>query len=372
MLLSFECKCVTIVNTLKELSVISSPSGFEDDMRNLLIKKWKNLCKESKVDHLGNVFFGVNCQLCDKSKPIVVIAVHMDEVGLIVKSITDDGFIKFEPLGGWLEVAAVLQKWIIKTPSKCTTGFSGFESAHVCNKYPSVSLKPMNKMFIDVGAKSKKEAKNMGIRPGLGIAPYPVFEVIGPDAKRVLANALDDRVGLAVLDGVINSLKDKELNVNLIIVATVQEEVGMRGAKAIPGTVKPDVFISLDTSMSSDFPLQATDPDESGTKLGNGFSFFVYDQSMIPDQKLLQFLIDFANKKGMKYQYDAMPLYGHDASALQQSFSGVATINIGIPCRYTHSSNSIIDVDDAVLTKDFLVALLSEMKQSDIQNIVNK
>jgi putative aminopeptidase FrvX len=230
----------------------------------------------------------------------------------------------------------------------------------------------MNKMFIDIGAKTKKEAEDMGIRPGLGISPYPTFELIGSKSTRVLAKALDDRVGLAVLDGVINSLKGKTLDINLIVVCTVQEEVGMRGAKAIAGTVKPDVIISIDTSMSGDFPLQATDPDLSGTKLGEGFSFFVFDGSMIPDQKLLQFLMDFANKNKMKFQYDAMPLYGHDASSLQQCFAGVAAINIGIPCRYTHSGCSIIDLDDAEQTKKFLTALLSEIKRTDIERIAHK
>jgi endoglucanase len=372
LLLPFGCQCSTMVDILRELSNISSPSGFEDDMRNFLMEKWSKSCKDVHVDRLGNVFFCVNCTLHDKSKPIVVIAVHMDEVGMIVKSITDDGFIKFEPLGGWLEIAAILQKWIIKTPGKNIVGVSGFESAHVCNKYPSVLVKPINKMFIDVGAKSKAEAESMGIRPGLGIAPYQSFEIIGADSKRVLTKALDDRVGFAVLDSVINALKNEKMDVNLIVVATVQEEVGMRGSKAIPGTIKPDIFISLDTSMSDDFPLQAADSDESGTKLGKGISFFAFDGSMIPDQKLLQFFIDFAKRKGIEYQYDVMPLYGHDASSLQQTFSGVPAINIGIPCRYAHSANSVIDITDAESTRDFLIALLSEITGTDVENITNK
>jgi putative aminopeptidase FrvX len=364
--------CSSATDVLNELSMISSPSGFEDDMRNFLIKKWKNICQEVHTDNLGNVFFCINCSVRDRTKPIVVICVHMDEVGLIVKSITDDGFIRFEPLGGWLEIATVLQKWIIKTSKGNVVGVSGFESAHVCNKYQSVPVKPMSKMFIDIGAKTKKEAEDMGIRPGLGIAPYPSFEIIGANSTRILAKALDDRIGLAVLDGVMNALKGKNLNINLIVVCTVQEEVGMRGSKAIPGTIKPDIFISIDTSMSSDFPLQAADPDGSGTKLGGGFSFFVFDGSMIPDQKLLKYFINFANENEMKYQYDVMPLYGHDALSLQQCFYGVAAINIGIPCRYTHSGNSIIDLEDAENTKKFLILLMSEIKKEDIERIVDK
>jgi putative aminopeptidase FrvX len=367
-----ECTCSNTVDVLKELSSISSPSGFEDDMRNFLIKKWKGICREVHTDSLGNVFFCLNCSVLDRTKPIVVVCVHMDEVGLIVKSITDDGFIRFEPLGGWLEIATILQKWIIKTPKGNVVGVSGFESAHVCNKYPSVPVKPMNKMFIDIGVKTKKEAEDMGIRPGLGIAPYPTFEIIGANSTRILAKALDDRIGLAVLNGVMNALKGKSLDVNLIVVCTVQEEVGMRGAKAIAGTIKPDIFISIDTSMSADFPLQVADPDGSGTKLGSGFSFFVFDGSMIPDQKLLEYFINFANENNMKYQYDAMPLYGHDASSLQQCFNGVATINIGIPCRYTHSGNSIIDLEDAENTEKFLIALLSKIKKADIERIIDK
>jgi endoglucanase len=361
-----------MADMLKELSHISSPSGFEDDMRNFLIKKWKSACREVHVDNLGNVFFCINCTLRDKTKPIVVVAVHMDEVGLIVKSITDDGFIRFEPLGGWLEIAVILQKWVVKTPGGNIVGVSGFESAHVCNKYPSVPIKPMSKMFIDVGARSKKEAEDMGIRPGLGIAPYPTFETIGLNSQRILSKALDNRIGLAVLNDVIDSLKGKSLDINLIVVCTVQEEVGMRGAKAIAGTIKPDIVISIDTSMSADFPLQAADSDGNNTKLGEGFSFFVFDGSMIPDQRLLNYLIDFANKNKMKYQYDAMQLYGHDASAMQQCFNGVASINIGIPCRYTHSGNSIIDLDDAQQTKEFLVELLSKIRRTDVEHIINK
>lgn len=371
-LISIFQSCSGVIDILKQLNAIVSPSGFEGDMRVFLINRWKKLCKDVKIDHLGNAYFGINCVIGKHDKPVVVISAHMDEVGLIVKSITDDGFIKFEPLGGWLDVAIPLQKWIIKASPKNVVGYSGFESAHVCNTYPSVPLKPLSKMFIDVGATSKKEVEAMGIRPGIGIVPYPCFEIMGPKSQRLLMKALDNKVAFAILDKVISKLKTESLDVDLVVVATVQEEVGMRGAKAIPGTVKPDIFISIDTSMSNDFPLQATEKDESGTKLGGGISFFAFDSSMIPDQKLLEFLIDFSKKHNIRYQFDVMPLYGHDASSLQQTFQGIPTINIGIPCRYTHSSGSIVDLEDIQTSCDFFTILIKEIKVIDIRNIQDK
>ena len=361
-------------HSLKNLCSLFGPSGFEDDVRNFLIEKRGDKVQEVKVDRLGNVYFGVNAKLDDTSKPTVVLMAHMDEVGLMVKSITDEGYITFQELGGWFEVALVTQKWIIKTDTgQELVGFTGFDAPHLTGheKYPSPGKIPSEKMFIDIGARSKEEAETMGIRPGLPIAPYPSFEKLGPEGKRYLAKAHDDRAPFLVMDRVMQNLVGKDLGVNVVVVGTVQEEVGIRGARVVANTVKPDIVLNLEVSMANDFPLQVGDPGE-GTKLGKGPALFVFDGSMIPDQQLLSYLIKLSKEKDISYQFESMRYYGQDGASIQRMLEGISTINLGIPCRYAHSHGSIIDRFDIDEMIKLLTAVLLDLNQDKVQAIIKK
>ncbi|MFA5075520.1 MAG: M42 family metallopeptidase [Candidatus Babeliales bacterium] len=356
---------------LQQLCCITAPSGFESDVRDFLIKRWSKKVKDVSTDNLGNVFFYINCKKDNQSLPTIALMAHMDEVGLMVKSISNDGHILFNPIGGWLEVALLAQKWFIKTEKGNVLGFSGLESAHISGVYPHVEKTPIRKMFIDIGASSKEEAEKMGIRPGLAIAPYPSFEKIGPNGSRYLAKSMDDRVCLLVMDQLIEKLQDKMLDVNVVFVATVQEELGLRGAKIVANTIKPNIILNLDVSIAKDFPLQTTEP-EDGTKLGKGPAIFVYDGSMIPDQNLLSYVIEISQKQKLSYQFDSMACYGQDGAAVQSMLNGVSAINIGIPCRYAHSQGSIVDRFDIDETVKLLKAVLQDLNLNKTTKIISK
>lgn len=356
---------------LQQLCYITAPSGFEHETRDFLLKKWSTKVNDVSVDHLGNAFFYLNCKRNDLSKPTIALMAHMDEVGLMVNTITREGLILFTPIGGWLDVALLAQKWIIKTKNGNIVGFSGLESAHISGRYPHVEKIPIKNMFIDIGASSKEEAEKMGIRPGLAIAPYPNFEKIGLNSNRYLAKAMDDRVCLLIIDQIIEKLQGKTLDVNVIFIATVQEEIGFRGAKIVVNTIKPDIVLNLDVSMAKDFPLQTTGPEE-GTKLGKGPAFFTYDGSMIPDQNLLSYLIEVSHKQMIAHQFDSMVCYGQDGSAIQSMLNGISAINIGIPCRYAHSHGSIVDRFDIDETVKLLVTVLQDLNLDKTTQIISK
>lgn len=343
---------------LEKLTNLHGASGFETPVRQFLKSEWKPLIDNMQVDGLGNL---LGAAIKNNDGPRVLLMAHMDEVGFIIRDISPEGYIYFDMLGDLLDVVIPGQRWVIMTSKGPIVGYSGVESVHISGDQPGgmTPKVPIKKMFIDIGVKSREEALNLGVRPGLPITPHSSFTKIG-DGKRYLAKALDDRVGLVVVTEVVKALKDKKHNVNTVLVAaTTQEEVGLRGASMVYESMKPDLVINIEVGGAKDFPFLITE-QESEPKLGAGPTLFVYDFSMIPNQKLLDDLIAFSKSKGIPYQFEFAGNYMHDGSVLQKSGPGVPVINIGVPTRYVHSQSGVIDRRDL----DATVRLITEFVQS--------
>jgi endoglucanase len=279
----------------------------------------------------------------------------MDEVGLMVKYITPEGHIKFQPLGGWLDQALINQRWVVLTRKGAAYGITGLKTVHVMAPEERTQLFKRDQMFIDVGATSRQDAEErLGIRPGDPIAPDSRFTVLS-GGDLYLAKAFDDRVGLAVMVEVMRSLKSSPPPNTAYAVSTAQEEVGVRGAHTSSYRIEPDVGINIEAGVAGDYP--GISQDEAQERVGEGPAIFLHDSSMLPNLKLRDLCVDIAEEKGIPIQFTVLSGYGEDGSEMQRAHGGAPAINIAVPTRYLHSHNGIISRRDF----DRTVALVAEV-----------
>ena len=353
-----------ISSLLIRLSNAHGPSGFEGPVRELMKQEFRRFDIELRTDGIGSLIAGDNNV---RDIPNVMLSAHMDEVGLMVKYITDDGFIKFQTLGGWLDQALIGQKWQILTNKGTIYGITGIKTPHVMSSEEKNQMFKRASMFIDVGACDKDDAEQrLGIRPGDPIAPHNLAENLN-DGQTMLGKAWDDRVGLAIMVGVIEGLQNQTLPCNVLAVSTVQEEVGLRGAQTSSHVVLPDICINLESGIAGDYP--GISKDQSQEILGKGPSIFLHDSSMIPNTKLKNLVVDTAKQANIPLQFNVLEGYGQDGAQIQRSRTGVPTINISVPTRYLHSHNSMINLDDVNKTIELVIKLIQKLDQSTIEEI---
>lgn len=324
-------------NFLSQLTNAHGPSGFEDNVRKLLSETWKPYTTSLQTDGMGNLIGEVQ----GTNHARVLLMAHMDEVGLIVSKIEANGLVKVQMLGGFDDNVLTAQRFKIQTPNGIIDAYSGVDSIHHIPKDKRGKLIKKENLFLDIGAMDRAEALRMGVRPGLPVSPDSKFTQL--TEHRYMAKALDDRIGLSVLTDVLKAVKHPKNTI--FFAATVQEEVGLRGAQVIYNDVKPDVAINIEVGIASDFPLYLGKA-VSDVRLGEGPTLFVFDSSLIPHQPLLRWVADVAKKEGIPVQYEVEPGYGEDAAKIQGKGLGIPAINIGIPIRYAHQQAGIFDARD--------------------------
>ncbi len=347
---------------LSELTNAHGVSGFEGEVRNILRREWGELLPDLHTDGLGNLlgtFPG------ETESPRVLLMAHMDEVGFLVRHIDENGFIYFHNVGGYFAQSILTQRFSILTHSGRVVGYSGMKSGHILRPTERNQMVPLEQIFIDVGANSREQAISMGIRPGLPIAYETTFVKLG-NTGRYLAKAWDDRIGLAVIT---DALKELDHHPNKVVVAaTVQEEIGLRGASVVEKSLRPDIVINLEIGIASDFPLM-TSPTLSQEALGDGPGIFVFDRSMIPNNNFVEWITETASEQGIPIQFESVSGYGQDGAELQRSATGIPSINIGIPTRYGHSQSGIIDRTDYDNTVKLVRAMIKALSTQAVQQI---
>ena len=354
------------LNTLKQLSEAFGPSGFEEEITTIISNEFKSL-NSFKIteDGLGSVIFS---KQNNSSLPIVSFVAHTDEVGYLVKYIDDNGFIKVQNLGGWLSQSMINQRWTIRTENKDIIGVSGIKTIHVMTPEERRSFyKTNNELFIDIGAKNKKDAIDIGIKPGNPIAPYS--KVVELKNDRLLGKAWDDRVGCAMLIELAKKVDDITLPYNLNFVFTTQEEIGLRGAMTSAYVTNSDICINLEVGVAGDFSYMTK--DEAQEELGLGPSIFLHDSSMLPDKNLQNYIERIASDNGINLQYEVLAGYGEDGAMYQKSRKGIPAINLGIPTRYLHSHNSVIDLNDYINGINLVDHILNDLNLDKINSIIN-
>ena len=354
------------LNTLKQLSEAFGPSGFEEEVTAIISNEFNDLNSFMRTeDGLGSVIFS---KQHNSSLPIVSFVAHTDEVGYLVKYIDDNGFIKVQNLGGWLSQSMINQRWTIRTENKDIIGVSGIKTIHVMTPEERRSFyKTNNELFIDIGAKNKKDAIDIGIKPGNPIAPYS--KVVELKNDRLLGKAWDDRVGCAMLIELAKKVDDITLPYNLNFVFTTQEEIGLRGAMTSAYVTNSDICINLEVGVAGDFSYMTK--DEAQEELGLGPSIFLHDSSMLPDKNLQNYIERIASDNGINLQYEVLAGYGEDGAMYQKSRKGIPAINLGIPTRYLHSHNSVIDLNDYSNGINLVDHILNDLNLDKINSIIN-
>ena len=352
------------VDLLAELTNAHGVVGFEGEVRDILRREWRGLLTDLRTDGVGNLLGTLKGQ---SESPRVLLMAHLDEVGFLVRYIDEDGFIYFNNVGGYFSQSVLTQRLSILTPNGQVLGYTGMKSGHILPPANRMTMVPLEDMFIDVGARSREEVERMGIRPGLPITYATDFQVLN-GTSRYLARAWDDRVGLGVITEVLRLLKNRSHPNNLQVAATVQEEIGLRGASVVQASTRPDIVINLEIGIASDFPL-LTSPTLAQEALGKGPGIFVFDGSMIPNNKFVDWIIQLAKENNIPFQFESVTGYGQDASMLQKSAQGIPAVNIGVPTRYGHSQSGVIDRADYDNTVKLMVAMIEKLSASEVEAI---
>ena len=318
------------MNLFKKLCETPGISGFEERIQKVIKEELEKITDEVTIDKLGNVI-GIKKAKKLSGKPApkkVMIAAHMDEIGFMVSFIDKEGFIRFVPVGGFDPKTLVAQRVVVHG-TKDIGGVIGSKPIHILSEEERKKPTKIKDLFIDVGLKKDEVSKI--VKAGDFVTLDRNFKELND--KIITAKAFDDRVGVYVMIETLKRIKD--CYVDIYAVATVQEEVGLRGAIVSSFSVEPDVGIALDVTIASDIP--GTKEEEVATTLGEGTAISLMDSHTISNKKLVDFLRKIAEENKIKYQTDILLGGGTDAGAIQRSKSGVPACTLSIPTRYVHS-----------------------------------
>lgn len=339
------------VERIRELTEANGVPGSESAVRRLMESYLEPLSSRLIRDRMGSV---VGEKIGQENGPKVLVAGHLDEIGMMVTYITDEGFLKFQTLGGWWSQVMLSQRVTIETRKGSLLGVVGSKPPHILSADERKKAVEMKELFIDIGVKDKEEAIEYGVRPGDAIIPWSPFTPLA-NGKFFCGKALDNRLGCATAVEVMASLQSVHHPNVLYAGASVQEEVGLRGAQTLVQTIRPDVAIALDVGIAGDTPgLTKTD---ALSRCGEGPILLIYDASMVPNPLFRDFVLDTAEATGVKCQVEYVSGGGTDGGRFQLYGEGVPTVAIGLPTRYIHSHTSIYHQDDF----DEGVALVTEL-----------
>ena len=349
---------------LKELTEVNGIAGNEGQVRNLFKQEATAFAEEFVQDGLGGIFAK---HTGNAEGPRLMLAAHMDEVGFMVSQITDKGFIHFVTIGGWWSQVVLAQQVTITTrEGKTFRGVTGSKPPHVLTVEARNKPIDIKDVFVDLGASSKEEVESWGIRPGDMITPYIEYTRLN-DTPFLLSKAWDNRIGVAVALEVLKEAATNGHETVLYSGANVQEEVGLRGAKAATFMIEPDLTVALDTGTAGDTPGMTL--KEADSILGKGPQVIVYDASMIGHKGFREFVVDVAEAEGIPFQYTFIPGGGTDAGAQHQALGGIPSIAITVPVRYLHSHTSVIHEDDFKNTVKLVNAIVKAMNNKALEQI---
>ena len=350
-----------VVQLLQSLANAPGPPGFEEPVRKIMVQHMKPLSDKLSYDGLGSVI-----AVQGASGPRIMLDAHMDELGGVVRRITPDGLLTMQMLGGWLDQALVDQRWVIVGARGPVQAITGIRDVHILPQDERNRVFPRDSVFLDVGARSAAEVKALGISVGDPVAPDSPFEVLN-GTQNYLGKGWDDRVGCAVVLEVMKRLAHAPHPNQIFYVATVQEEIGLRGAQSSSAVVKPEIGIALEGGVVRDAP--GVRPEEAQEYLGAGPGLFLYDSSELPNRKFVELVKQVAREKNIPLQLDLIQGYGDDSAEIQRSNGGVPTVNLTVPVRFTHSHNGIINRADFDRTVDLVVGLLQALDAKTAANL---
>ena len=347
---------------LQRLADAPGPPGAEEPVRAIMVPEMKPLASAPLTyDGIGSVIGQQGTQ-----GPRIMIDAHMDELGGMVRRVTPNGFLTMQMLGGWLDQALVDQRWIIIGSKGPVHAVTGIRDIHIVSPEERTRVFPRDSLYLDVGAKNAAEVAAMGVSPGDPVVPDSPFMVMN-GTQNYLGKGWDDRIGCAVLLEAMRRTAAMPHPNQIFYVATVQEEIGLRGGRTASQTVKPDIGIAIEGGITGD--QAGAHPEESQVKLGAGPGMFLYDSSTIPSRKVVAFTRSVAAAANIPLQADLVQGYGDDSAEMQMTNGGTPTINLVVPVRYTHSHNGIVNRADFDRTVDLVVAMLMKLDARTVSDL---
>ncbi|RDU36243.1 peptidase M28 [Neobacillus piezotolerans] len=348
---------------LKALTDANGIPGNEREVREVMKEYITPYADEVTTDGLGSL---IAKKTGKEGGPKIMVAGHLDEVGFMVTQIDEKGFIRFQPVGGWWNQVMLAQRVTIVTRKGDVTGVIGSKPPHILTAEARKKPVEIKDMFIDIGATSRDEASEWGVRPGDMIVPYFEFTVM-KNEKMLLAKAWDNRIGCAIAIDVLKQLKGEDHPNVVYGVGTIQEEVGLRGARTAAAKIQPDIGFGVDVGIAGDTP-GVTEKEALG-KMGNGPQIILYDASMVSHKGLRDFITDTADELNIPYQFDTVPGGGTDAGAIHMSHNGVPSLAITIATRYIHSHAAMLHRDDYENSVKLIVEVIKRLDKETVEKI---
>jgi len=322
-----------MVNTLKTLCMLSGVSSFEDEVRNYIKERVASHADSIRVDAMGNLIVFKKGAKSTGNK--LMLCAHMDEVGLIIRAITEDGYLKFSCVGG-IDRRVLLGKRVTVGDNKAT-GIIGLKAIHMTSPEERKRVPKLEEYYIDIGAKDKEEAEKL---VSIGDCGVFVSDVVEFGNGMLKAKAIDDRVGCAILV----KLLEEDLPMDCTFVFTVQEEVGTRGAFGAAFSVTPEIAMVLEGTTAADNP--ALDEHCQVCWPGRGPVISWMDGSAVYDRELFELLRDLADQNNVPWQMKHYLAGGTDAGAIQRTKEGVRVTGISAAVRYLHAPSSVASISD--------------------------
>ncbi len=337
---------------LKKLTESFGVSGYEMPVADVIYNEVKDFCTDISFDNMGNLKAFKKSKSADAKK--VLLSAHTDEVGLIITDITDDGYFRFAAVGGIDPGVMIAQRVRVN-------GYNGvisLKAVHLTTAEERKQKLSEDKLYIDIGAKDKSEAMKVAKR-----GDYCVFDSDYVEfGNQIKAKALDDRVGCAIM---IEALK-KDWNVDLYCNFTVQEEVGLRGARVATRGINPDYAVVIEGTTCNDLP--GVDSNLQVTKSGNGPAISILDSASRGNAELIELLKSSAEKHGIPYQFKASTAGGNDAGSICITDGGIKTASLSVPCRYIHSPVCVMNKSDFENCGRLIEAFLEDMGKDGKNN----
>lgn len=339
---------------LKRLSEAPGVPGREEAVRALVREALQGHVDELEVDRLGNIIAHKR-----GSGPKVVVAAHMDEIGFLVSHVDEEtGYLRIEPVGGFDARTLIASRVVVHTERGPLLGLIGIKPVHILTEEERKKEIRIQDLFVDVGLPGKEVKER--VRVGDPVTLHQAFAEVG---ELVSGKALDDRVGVYVGIEALRRLGPHQADI--YFVGTVQEEVGLRGARTSAFQIAPEIGVALDVTLACDMP--GVPPHEQVTKLGKGVAIKVKDSASISHPGLVRFLVRLAEEQQIPYQLEILPRGGTDAGAIQLAREGAAVVTLSVPTRYVHTVVEAAHKKDIEAAIQLLVAFLERCHTADLR-----
>ena len=352
----------TGIDLVRELSLTFGPSGCEDAVRERIIEQIQGDCDTYTVDKVGNLIATIRGSGLDYD-PVnprrIMLSAHMDEVGFMIREITEDGYLKFGTVGG-IDPRVLCGRHVTVDGKRRLQGVIASKAIHLQSPDERTKTTPLSKMYIDIGAKDADDAKKL-----VSVGDYATFDsdfvLFGKDGAVMKGKAIDDRAGCAALIEIMRDLHRNpcQMPFDVCFAFTCCEEIGISGASVAAFEIAPDTAIVIESTAVNDIPGPA---NAKVAIQGEGGALSLADRSTIYDTGFVDFARQTGEDAGIKCQIKQAVTGGNDSAHIQRSLAGIRVLSLSIPTRYIHSASNVARVEDYEATRDLVIAMLRNWK----------